>query len=410
MSRKAFLYRLYPSRTQARLLDATLETCRFFYNDCLSERKTAYEERGESIGKYDQLRQVKERKATNPWAKNVHSHVLQTVVQDLDKAFDAFFRRVKAGETPGYPRFKGRNRWHSFGFKELGNGFKVDGRRLKLSGIGRIAIRWHRPIEGVIKTLRISKKAGKWYASFSCVIDDPTPWDATGTAIGIDVGLASLITTSDGEQVNHPRFYRTAQRKLRVAQRRVARRTKGGKNRRKAVAILQRQHERISNQRKDFLNKLACDLTTRYDKIALEDLAITRMVHGNLAKSILDAGWGYLVQRLTHKAESAGRVVVLVDPRSTSKTCSQCGHVFESLALSDRWIDCACGLSLDRDHNAAINILNRGGQLRWGISSPVGGLPGVPSGPSRRVLTRAECHRCRTAGQLATCFDLRPCE
>jgi IS605 OrfB family transposase len=279
MSRKAFLYRLYPSRTQARLLDATLETCRFFYNDCLSERKTAYEERGESIGKYDQLRQVKERKATNPWAKNVHSHVLQTVVQDLDKAFDAFFRRVKAGETPGYPR-----------------------------------------------------------------------------------------------------FYRTAQRKLRVAQRRVARRTKGGKNRRKAVAILQRQHERISNQRKDFLNKLACDLTTRYDKIALEDLAITRMVHGNLAKSILDAGWGYLVQRLTHKAESAGRVVVLVDPRSTSKTCSQCGHVFESLALSDRWIDCACGLSLDRDHNAAINILNRGGQLRWGISSPVGGLPQEATG------------------------------
>ncbi len=373
--RKAFVYRLYPSRTQARLLDATLDTCRFFYNDCLAERKTAYEERDETLGKFEQLRRVKERKATNPYAKNVHSHILQTVVQDLDKAFQAFFRRVKAGEKPGYPRFKGRNRWRSFGYKELGNGFKLGGRRLKLSGIGRLALRWHRPLEGQIKTLRISKRAGKWYAVFSCVVDEPTPLDATGKDVGIDVGLASLITTSDGEKVAHPRFYRTAQRALRIAQRRVARRKRGSKNRRKAVVMLQRQHERIGNQRNDYLNKLAHDLTTRYDRIALEDLVITRMVHGNLAKSILDAGWGYLVQRLTHKAESAGRIVALVDPRYTSKTCSQCGHVFESLSLSDRWIDCACGLSLDRDHNAAINILKRAGQVRWGISSPVGGLP-----------------------------------
>lgn len=250
MARKAFLYRLYPSRSQARLLDTTLETCRFFYNDCLAERKTAYQERGETIGKYEQLRQVKERKATNPWAKNVHSHVLQTVVQDLDKAFDAFFRRVKAGEKPGYPRFKGRNRWHSFGFKEYGNGFRVDGRRLKLSGIGRVAVRWHRPTEGQIKTLRISKKAGKWFASFSCVVDDPTPLPVTGVDVGIDVGLSSLITTSTGKKEPHPQFYRKAQRRLRVAQRRVARRTKGGKNRRKAIVMLQRQHERIGNQRK----------------------------------------------------------------------------------------------------------------------------------------------------------------
>ena len=374
MARKAFIYRLYPSRSQALLLDATLETCRHFYNDCLAERKTAYQERGETIGKYEQLRQVKERKATNPWAKNVHSHVLQTVVQDLDKAFDAFFRRVKAGETPGYPRFKGRNRWHSFGLKELGNGFKVDGRRLKLSGIGRVAIRWHRPIDGQIKTLRISKKAGKWFASFSCVVDAETPFPATGKDVGIDVGVASLITTSEGEKVSHPRFYHKAQRRLRVAQRRVARRTKGGKNRRKAVAMLQVQHERIANQRKDYLNKLAHDLITRYDRIALEDLTITRMVHGNLAKSILDAGWGSLVQRLTDKAASAGRVVVLVDPRYTSKTCSGCGRIFEGLTLTDRWVDCHCGVSLDRDHNAAINILNRGGQLRWSLSSPRGGL------------------------------------
>jgi len=374
MQRKAFLYRLYPSRTQERLLDSTLETCRRFYNDCLSERKTAWEEEQRSVGKVEQLQRVKERKATNPWAKDIHSHVLQTVVQDLDKAFDAFFRRVKAGETPGYPRFKGRNRWRSFGFKQYGNGFKLDGRRLKLSGIGRVRVRWHRPIEGQIKTLRISKKAGKWYASFSCVIDEPTPLPQTGKDVGIDVGLSALITTSEGEKQDHPRFYRNAQRDVRVAQRRVARRKKGGSNRRKAVAILQRHHERIANQRKDFLNKLANDLVKRYDRIALEDLLITRMVHGNLAKSILDAAWGYLVQRLTHKAANAGRVVVLVDPRYTSKSCSECGHIFAELSLQDRWVTCACGLSLDRDHNAAINILKRAGHVRWASSSSMEGF------------------------------------
>jgi putative transposase len=329
--RQAFLYRLYPSKAQARLLDSTLETCRRFYNDCLHERKQAWEEERRTVGKVEQLRQVKERKATNPWAKNVHSHVLQTVVQDLDKAFDAFFRRVKAGEDPGHPRFKGRHRWRSFGFKEYGNGFRVDGRRLKLSGIGRISMRWHRPLEGQIKTLRVSKKAGKWYASFSCVMDTPAPLPKTDKDVGIDVGLSSLLTTSEGERVEHPHLYRKAQSRLRVAQRRVARRKKGGRNWRKAVVILQDRHEQVANQRKDYLNKLAHDLVQRYDRIALEDLAITRMAHGNLAKSILDAGWGYLVQRLHDKAASAGRVVFLVDPRGTSKACSGCGRTFEGL-------------------------------------------------------------------------------
>ena len=367
MLQRTYRYRLFPSPTQARLFDSTLETCRHFYNDCLAERKMAYQQGGETLGKYAQLRQVKVVKATNPWAKNVHSHVLQTVVQDLDKAFVAFFRRVKLGEKPGYPRFKGRNRWRSFGFKEYGNGFKIDGRRLKLSGIGRVAVRWHRPVEGQIKTARIVKSAGKWFVSFSCVVETPLPLPSAGGDVGVDVGLLSLVTMSDGEKVKHPHFYRDAQRS-------AARKTKGGENRRKAVLVLQRQHDKLKNQRKDYLNKLALDLITRYDRIALEDLTITRMVHGNLAKSILDAGWGYLVKQLTYKAESAGRVVVLVDPRYTSKTCSSCGHIFEDLTLSDRWIDCACGLSLDRDHNAAINILHRGGQLRWALSTPVGVL------------------------------------
>ena len=139
---KAMVYRLYPSKSQQRGLDQTLETCRRWYNCCLAERKEAYEREQRTIGKYEQLRQVKTYKATNPYAGPVHSHVLQTVVQDLDKAFQAFFRRVKAGDEPGYPRFKGKHRFKSFGFKEYGNGFKVDGRRLKIAGVGRVAVRW----------------------------------------------------------------------------------------------------------------------------------------------------------------------------------------------------------------------------------------------------------------------------
>jgi len=375
---KTFAYRLYPSKPQVRLLENTLETCRRFYNQCLAQRRDAYQQHGVSVGKYQQLATVKEQKALNPYAKGIHSHVLQVVVADLDKAFQAFFRRVKAGEDPGYPRFKGRNRFCSFGFKEYGNGFKIDRRRLRLSGIGRIAVRWHRPLIGTIKTVRIISKAGLWYACFACDVE-AEPLEPTGEEIGIDVGVVSLITTSNGEKTANPRWYRIEQRKLRVLQRRVARRKKGGKNRRKAVLALQRQHERIANRRKDFLNKLSHGLIERYDRIALEDLRITNMARNpHLAKSILDAGWGYLVQHLTSKAEEAGRVVCLVEPRYTSKSCSQCGHVFESLSLSDRWIDCGCGLSLDRDHNAAINILKRAGQVRRGISLPVGGLPQEP--------------------------------
>jgi len=359
---RAYIYRLYPTKSQEVRLDSVRETCRRFYNDCLSQRKTSYEETKETTSKYAQLRKVRDLKATNPFAKEVHSHILQVVVDDLDKAFPNFFRRVKAGDTPGYPRFKGRNRFAGFGLKELNNGFRIDGRRLKLSGIGRIALRWHRPIEGTIKRVRIIQKAGKWYAAFAVLSPLSEALPQAGESVGVDVGIASLLTTSTGERVENPRWYRTEQQKLRVVQRRVARRKIGGSNRRKAVRQLQKQHERIANRRKDYCNKLAHGLIQRYDTIALENLRITNMVRNHhLSKSILDAGWGYLVTHLTHKAEEAGRRVILVDPAYTSKTCSRCGALFEHLTLADRWVICPCGLSLDRDHNAAINILKRAG-------------------------------------------------
>jgi len=370
---KTFRYRLYPSKAQRKLLDSTLETCRRFYNDCLAERKDVFETEQRSVGKFEQLKHVKESKATNPYTRGVHSHILQVAVSDLDKAFQAFFRRVKAGEKAGYPRFKGRNRFDSFGLKELGNGFKIDGRRLKLSGIGRIPVRWHRTLEGDVKTVRVVRNAGQWFACFSCEVE-AKPLHSTGKSIGIDVGISSLITTSDGEKIENPKWYRADQAKLRVVQRRVSRRKKGSNRRRKAVVLLQRQHERTKNRRKDFLNKLACMLIVANDMIAIEDLQIRNMVHNrHLSKSIMDAGWGYLRQRLEAKAVEAGRQVFAVDPAYTSKSCSDCGTVFEDLKLSDRWIRCDCGLSLDRDHNAALNILRRGHLLReltWAARGP----------------------------------------
>jgi len=369
-----YQYRLYPTASQEKGLLATLETCRRFYNDCLAERKTAYETEKRTVSKFEQLRRVKQIKADNPYAKGVHSHVLQVVVSDLDKAFQGFFRRIKSGETPGYPRFKGRDRFDSIGFKELGNGFKVDGRRLKLSGIGRIAVRWHREITGKIKTVRICRRAGQWFACFACEVEN-APLASTGKVIGIDVGIASLLTTSEGEHIENPRWYRAGQTKLRQIQRRVSRKKLGGKNRKKAVLALQTHHKRVQNRRKDFLNKIAHGLIARYDGIALEDLRIKNMVRNHhLSKSILDAGWGYLLQRLQAKAEGATRVIELVCPAYTSKTCSHCGTVFENLTLSDRWVTCVCGLSLDRDHNAAINILKKSslGQRLWASTQDTG--------------------------------------
>jgi putative transposase len=368
---KAFQYRLYPSKTQERLLESTLETCRCWYNNCLAERKTAWEERHESVGMYSQLRKVKVLKRENPYATPIHSHVLQIVVQDLDKAFQAFFRRIKTGEKPGYPRFKGRDRFDSFGYKEYGNGFRLDGRRLKLSGIGRVRVRWQRPVEGTIKAARIVRKAGKWHASFACEVKEH-PLPSTGQEAGLDVGVHHLLATSEGEMVENPRWYWEGQKRLRVLQRMVSRRTKGGGSRRKAVLLLQRQHEHIANQRKDYLNKLAHGLIQRYDRIVLEDLQIRNMAQNrHLSKSILDAGWGYFKQHLMHKAEEAGREVILVSPAYTSQECSRCGSRFDNLTLKDRWVSCGCGLSLDRDHNAALNILRRAGHARWGETWPI---------------------------------------
>jgi len=362
---KTFVYRLYPSKAQRKLLESTLETCRRFYNDCLSERQAVYELEERTLGKTEQLRRVKTHKEKNSHAENIHSHILQVVVQDLQKAFDAFYRRVKSGETPGYPRYKGEHRFRSFGLKEYGNGFRMDGRRLRISGIGRIGVRWHRPIEGKIKTLRVTRKANRWYAAFACEVEPkPCPLPVE-TEVGLDAGVYALYTLSNGECVENPRWYQTEQEKLARQQQVVSRRKRGGSNRRKAIRILARTHHRVANQRKDFLHKLSHSLVQRFGKIACEDLNIAKMA----GKTVLDAGWGFFKQCLSYKAENAGRTVVFVNPAYTSQDCCECGSRQE-MPLSQRWYSCGCGNARDRDENAALNIL-QAGRACWVRGSPL---------------------------------------
>jgi putative transposase len=365
MGMRTFQYRLYPTAAQERALQVQLEASRHVYNMALEARKLAWEFGKQKFTKQDAETLAKHYKKTFPQAKQVHSHVLQVTLKDLDEAFSGFFRRLKAGEAAGYPRFKGEQRWHTIGFKQYGNGFKIDGRRLYVMGVGRLRVRWHRPYEGTIKTCRITRKAGRWFVSLVCNVPDPVPLPATDKLVGLDMGINALITTSEGEQVQNPRWYRKAQADLRRKQRKLARAQKGSRKRQRKLQALQRQHEHIANQRKDFFDKLAYTLIHAYDVIALEDLKIKNMVKNHrLSKSILDAGWGYFKQRIFDKAAEAGREVVLVNPAYTSSRCSNCEHEFEGFNLAMRWVTCReCGLSLDRDHNAALNILKRTGRV-----------------------------------------------
>jgi len=370
---RTYRYRLYPTRSQETNLWRVLDACRGLYNMALAERKVAYQLEGRRVSTAELYALAKHYRRTFPHADQMFSQTAQSVIEQVDLAFEAFFRRVKAGEKPGYPRFKGRNRFNSFLFKQFGMGVRLDGRRLKLYGVGRVRVRWHRPLEGVVKTVRIQHKAGRWYACFACEVPEPEPLPKTGKAVGLDVGLSALLTTSEGTKVAHPAFYRAGQRRLRILQRKLARAKRGSANWKKTLRAVHRQQAHVANQRHDFLHKLSASLVREYDRIALEDLRVRSMVRNHhLSKSILDSGWATFRQYLAYKAESAGREVAFVDPAYTSRCCSQCGAVFQDFDLSTRWVACACGLSLDRDHNAALNILRRAG---WDTPVPDNAAP-----------------------------------
>jgi putative transposase len=280
----------------------------------------------------------------------------------VDLAFKAFFRRVKAGEKPGFPRFKGQGRYRSFTYKQFG--FKLtDEGQLGLSKMGDVKMVMHRPIQGQIKTLTICRYAtGKWYACFSVEVE-PEPLPATDQVVGIDVGLEQFATFSNGEVIDNPRFLRQEEKALAKTQRRLSQLEKGSPEYLKQKKRLSRIHERIQFQRDDFAHQHSRRIVEAFQVIAFEDLDIQAMLENasnGLAKSIADAAWRQLVQDTCYKAESAGRTVILVDPRGTSQRCSGCGSVVEK-SLSERTHHChTCGLMLDRDLNAARNILALG--------------------------------------------------
>lgn len=310
-------------------------------------------------------------KKESEYLLRVHSQVLQDVLHRVDRAFDAFFRRVKNGETPGYPRFRGRGWYDSFTFPQWGNGAKLKDGRLVLSKIGTVRICKDRPLQGTPKTCTIIRKADGWYATIACEVA-PNPLSPTGEAVGIDLGVESFVTLSNGERIDNPRFYRRTERRLKTAQRRLSRRKKGSNRRRKARRLLAKAHLKVKRTRLDFHHKVALDLISRFDHIVVEDLNISGMVKNHpLAKSISDVGWGAFLNVLVAKAANAGRTVEKVNPAWTSQLCSGCGQKVPK-KLSQRWHSCPyCGCELHRDHNAALNILNKGGGTAFGESLAV---------------------------------------
>jgi putative transposase len=369
--RKAFKYKLKPTTQQEQALDCTLMLCRHMYNAAIGERREAWRIRGVSVTYYQQKAELPGIKEAMPEYREIHSQVLQDVVLRVDRAFQAFFQRIRDGKTPGYPRFHSRSRYNSFTFPQVGEhgGARLDNSFLVLSKIGRIAVRWSRSLEGTPKMVTISREADGWYVSFSCVDVPIELLPPTGRETGVDLGIEAFATLSDGTRIFHPGWYRKAERALKTAQRRISRRNKGSNRRRKAVQLLGKAHQKVRRQRADFHHKIALAMVRNNDTIFHEDLQTANMIRNHhLAKSISDAGWSQFLSILSYKAACAGRLVVAVNPAFTSQRCSGCGIVVHK-GLSVRWHSCPeCGTSLHRDHNAAKNIERLGQSLQGGVA------------------------------------------
>ncbi len=363
LMRKTFKYRLYPSHGQETLLNLSLDECRWLYNHLLEERKTAWEQRHEAVSLFDQQATLPGLKVERPALKKVYSQVLQNVAVRIDWGLKAFVRRVKAGKQPGYPRFRGRTRYTSLTYPQADNGcLKIDHNRLYASGLGKIKIVYHRPLEGVMKTATIERTAtGKWFVAIVCEVAEPIPLPKTDAPVGIDVGLTTFATLSTGEQIANPRFFRHDEAALAKVQRRFGKEEKGTLGRAKRHRPVARVHERIVWRRDDFAHQHSRRIINRFDTICVEDLSVNRMLQNQcLAKSISDAAWSQFADLLAYKAAWAGRRFVAVNPAYTSQDCSGCGQR-QKMPLSQRTYTCpSCGLVLNRDLNASLNILGVG--------------------------------------------------
>jgi len=366
--RRAFKFRLHPNVNQARELGIMLETHRRLYNAALEQRKLAYETRGLSLGYNAQSGQLKELRASDPYQARTNFSSAQATLRRLDKSYQNFFRRCKQGsEAPGFPRFKGRDRFDSVEFPSYGDGIRLNGNRLRVQHVGTIRTKVHRDVEGTIKTATLKREVDKWYVVLSCDLGNVVVTPSTLPATGIDVGLEAFLTTADGLRVENPRYQKKELPELRRRQRAVSRKKRGGRNRRKASHRVRVLHARIHNLRHEHHHRVALFLIRLYGLIGVEGLRVVNMLKNrSLARAISDAGWTGFVNVLRCKAERAGAEVVVVDPARTSQECSGCGVVVVK-TLAQRWHTCPnCGLSLHRDENAARNILARALLARTG--------------------------------------------
>lgn len=361
--RRTFKYKAVMSRDVADRAMGQLGLCCELYNAAVEERRGLGRLGGVPVSRFSQIRQIKDIRQLRPEFQEISQSALEDVVTRVDRAFAGFFRRVKAGQAPGYPRFKSRHRYDSltlrtWGWKLAGAGRR---RRLTVQGIGTLKLYWSRDYEGTVKTVTIRRDAcGDWWVTFSCEGVPARDYGLADGAIGIDVGLESYLTTSDGAHVANPRPLQSASAGLRKAQRVVAKRTPGGARRGKAVKCVASLHRKVQRVRRDFQMKLARSLVQRYALLGVEGLNVRGLARSRLARQVNDVAWGEFLTILTDKAAEAGRTVIAVDPRGTSQVCSECGVVPDApKPLSQREHRCPCGYVAHRDVNAARNILYR---------------------------------------------------
>lgn len=369
--RKTYKYRLLPTKSQVLKLNWTLDMCRILYNSCLLDRKNHYEQTGKGLTRIRQQEILKANKERIESLNDIHSQVLQEVLLRVDRAFQDFFRRLKEknGKT-GYPRFKGEGRYDSITYPQE-PGFQLTEQGLKLSKIGTIKLKKHREINGEIKTCTIKEEIDKWYVCFS-VEYEPITKPISEKAIGIDVGINSFAVLSDGEVIDNPKCLLKSEQRLIQKQRQLSQKKKGSNNRKKAGVKVAKLHRKVRNQRFDFHHKVSRKVVDTYGFIAVEDLNIQGLVRNHhLAKSISDAGWGQFLSYLQYKAEEAGVQIEKVSPHYTSINCSVCGEPVNK-TLAQRIHRCPfCNVVLNRDLNAAHNILLKStagtaGSNAWG--------------------------------------------
>jgi putative transposase len=355
-------YRLLPSKRQHRALESILEGQRQLYNAGPEERIDAFRKAGLARTYFDQCKALTEWRKGDEEAACLPVALQRWSLKRLDEAYRGFFRRIGSGVKPGFPRFRGRGRFNSFGFAQFA-GIRFESGRIRFCGMpGSLRVHLHRPPcqEAMIRScvFRVDDKG--WSVGFVVRVPE-LQLKRRGRAVGIDLGLTKFAALSDGEIIPNLRAARNAERRLRTAQRAMARKVRGSGNRRKALRCLRRCHARIARARRNHLHQASRRIVRDYDVVAIEKLNIRGLARGPLAKDVHDAGWATFISMLRYKAACAGTRLVEVDPRGTSQECSSCGMTVQK-GLDVRIHMCPrCGLTIDRDLNAARNILNRAG-------------------------------------------------